>query len=144
MKYPYYFWPETPIPWADCAGSNAKRTLILSVSAETAGNLPLLKKILRAIDLDFDEDIHFLYTPDNFQTQLMADPHLGSYRRLILFGISPSQVGIPSRGTAECQVFHFEKCVCIAAPSLDDIEKKPEQKKVLWSALKMVFQNADE
>ena len=143
MKCSYYFWPENQIAWSDCSGANAKRTLVLSSDTEMRGNLSFLKKILRAVDLDFDKDIHFMSAPVNLQIQLMSDSHLTQYSKLVLFGIRPSQIGIWSGDKVGCHVLSFESLVCVVAPALQDIERQPEYKKVLWSALKQVFQKQD-
>ncbi len=139
MKYPYYFWSEMTLPWLKCAGANDKHTLVLSTESDAVANLPFLKKILRAADLDFDQDIHFVPTPENIETLLMADPHIENYRALVLFGIRPSQMGIWDCDKPGSVVFHFEKLACVSAPSLTDIERLPEFKKPLWSALKQIF-----
>jgi hypothetical protein len=131
------------LPWPQCAGANTKNTLVLILDADAAGYLSFLKKILRAVDLDFDEDIHFLPAPENLETQLMADPQIASYSKLVLFGIRPSQIGIRDADKAGCCVFQFEKLVCVSAPSLADIDKFPNHKKHLWSALKQAFQSPE-
>lgn len=141
MKYSYYFWPEMALPWPQCSGANHKNTLVLILDADAEGYLSFLKKILRAVDLDFDEDIHFLPASEHLDIRLISDPQIDAYRNVVLFGIRPSQIGIRDADKAGCCVFQFEKLVCVSAPSLADIEKYPDHKKHLWSALKQVFQS---
>lgn len=143
MNFQYYFWPEEHFPWTHCSGANAKSTLVLSSGSEVAQSLPFLKKILRAVDLDFDQDIHFLSTSADLQIQLLSVPQFDAYEKLLLFGLKPSQIGILSGDHAGCQVFQFERLTCVSAPALAEIEAQAVQKKQLWVALKQVFKNHD-
>ena len=141
MNYPFYFWPERPLQWVDRKGSNAKQVLILSCSAADATNMDLLHKILKAIDLDFDNDVHFITTSAQHETQLMSDPEISQYSTVVVFGMQPSQIGIPCENSDDCCVFHFENLTCIMAPALEKIESQPKYKKSLWRILRQVFPN---
>lgn len=141
MNFTYYSWPETAFHWSDMQGANGKRALVICEDSDAAENLPFLKKILRSVDLDFDQDIHFTLVKSDVNIQLLSDPKMNAYDNLILFGIQPSQIGIAGGDRTGCTMFQFEKVTCVATPRLSELNANAEHKKQLWSALKQMFQS---
>jgi DNA polymerase III psi subunit len=109
---------------------------VLTVEEDIPTHLQFLRKILRAVDLDFDTDIHFLITPAGFRTHLLSDPNLKVYRHVLIFGIPNSHIGLQGGPEPSCAAYTFDQCTCITAPALGKISGNPELKKALWSALK--------
>lgn len=142
MNFSYYFWPDTPFSWSAVQGANHKRVFVICEDSEVAENLPFLKKVLRSVDMDFDQDVHFTLVSPEIKVQLLSDPQMQAYDHLILFGIRPSQIGITGGDKAGCSMFQFEKITCIAAPRLSELNSNADHKKQLWSALKHLFQPA--
>ena len=112
----------------------------MSTGSHISGHLAFLKKILRSVDLDFDQDIHFLSVPSDLQSVMISDPQISMYRKVILFGIRPTQIGIHANDSPPCGLFQFEGFDCLTAPTLDEIESTPEYKKQLWDGLKQIFE----
>lgn len=142
MDFPYYSWPEATLSWSTVQGSNNKRALVICEDSDVAENLPFLKKILRSVDLDFDQDIHFIPVEANLNMHLLSSPGMKAYHNLILFGIQPSQIGIIGGDRPGCTMFQFETLTCVASPRLSELNSHSEHKKQLWSALKQLFQSA--
>lgn len=140
MHVPFYSAPSDVIPWDNCTGQSAKRTLVLVVQTDIPGQLALLKKILRAVDLDFDSDIAFLTMDQNAHVLLLPDPHLSKFENVITFGLDPAHIGLPAVDERAPAVLQFEKLTWLWAPSLTVIAGNAGLKKQLWNALKDVFE----
>ena len=141
MNLPFYYWPEAKIQWSECQGSNAKQVLVLSGSSTNSTNTDFLAKILQAVALDLETDVHFIHVKRTLHAHLISDPQMNLYSKVLLFGLEPSQVGISTESFSDCSVYYFESFTCIMAPALEKIEQDPAQKKSLWSVLKHVFPN---
>lgn len=141
MTIPYYSLDSVPIPWDHCTGQGLKRTLVMMVQSEYDTHLSLLKKILSAVNLNFETDISFLCLPEGVRYSVLSDPQLHKYDNLMTFGFDLTQLGLENLNTPPC-VFHFENITCIIAPSLSSISDKPAMKKALWNILKGTFEHS--
>ena len=139
MQISHYRWPEIHPEWDKRQGHNAGYTLVLGLQSDIPEHLMLLKKILGAIGLDFEQDIHFLIVTDENTIRLLSEPQLSEYHHILAFGLSPEFLGLPKRKSDMPQVYAFENIRCIIAPGLGMLAKSPEQKKALWSVLKTAF-----
>lgn len=139
MQIPHYHWHETRPRWDSRQGQNAGHTLVLTLPSDIPEHLMLLKKIMGAIGLDFDKDIHFMTVTDEHTIRLLSEPELNDYQYLLVFGISPEAMGLPARNANLPQIYVYENIQCIVASGLGTLSESPEQKKALWSVLKHAF-----
>ena len=139
FEYPYYKIPESVFPTNRCKGNNARRTLVLSEQKDFEENGPLLVKILRAVELDFEQDVSFILMQDGETLSLLSTPEISNYDNLILFGIKPMQVGLASQKSSS--LMRLENLTIIVSGSLDKIIKDSNVKKDLWAQLKAVFKS---
>jgi hypothetical protein len=139
MKVPFYTQETTKIRLEGCTGLNKKNILLITTKAEIPDQLPFLKKVMRAVDIDFDEDLHFCISEDDLSVTALSDERVLAYDKLISFGFHASQLGIQDKDLPSSVVCYFERITCLIAPLLRDIAEEPRQKKQLWSALKEVF-----
>ena len=139
MNLPFYSRQATRIEWTSCTGANKQNILLLLTRKEIPAQVPFAKKILRAVNIDFDEDIHFCTHDDVTPISILSDPHVLTHDTVIVFGIRPSQLGIYDRDHLACQICSFENITCLLAPSLQDVAADPELKKKLWDALQEIF-----
>lgn len=139
VKIPFYTQQSEAIDWDTSTGQNKKHTLVLVVHSDVPGQLTFLKKVLRAVDLDFETDITFLPVSHTQQTRLLSAPRLSEFNSILSFGIDPQNIGLPvARENLPC-CMHFEKCIVLCSPALSDVSADSAQKKALWSALKEIF-----
>jgi DNA polymerase III psi subunit len=126
-------------PTNRCKGNNARRTLVLSEQKDFEENGPLLVKILRAVELDFEQDVSFILMQDGETLSLLSTPEISNYDNLILFGIKPAQIGLASRQSSS--LLRLENHTIIVSGSLNKITQDAKVKKDLWAQLKAVFKS---
>jgi len=139
MNLPFYSHDASPIRHEDCTGSNKRNILLIITRQDIPDQIPFVKKVLRAVEIDFDEDIHLYIQEKTTALSVLSDPKVLAHDTLIVFGLKPSQLGIYDSDQFSCQICSFEKITCLLAPPLHEIASAPELKKQLWDRLKEIF-----
>ncbi|MDX1407083.1 MAG: hypothetical protein R3330_03090 [Saprospiraceae bacterium] len=112
--------------------------LVLADAADAPAHLTLLKKILRAIGHDFDQDIWFATLESSESYRLLSSDVLQSVRTVLMFGIPPGNVGIRVHGAQ--RILQYDGFRVIMAPALSVLAEDGNQKRALWNLLQEVFQ----
>ena len=118
-------------------GNNARKMLVLANAHDIPAHLALLKKILRAINCDFDQDILFATAGTDESIRLLNTPLIKECETLFLFGIPPQNVGVRVHSTQ--RILHFTSFRILLAPALSVLAGDDNQKRALWSLLKQAF-----
>jgi len=105
----------------------------------SAADEELLRKICTALKGDIDSDV-FMWKVDSEHDSILP-PHAAQSAKLIIsFGIPPSRLGLwvdlPSPGIRFLEPFAF-----IYTVSLEDLEKSPVSKKLLWNSMQTFTAN---
>lgn len=137
LKIPYYPLPDNAVPVGFTKGNNRSQVLVLVRATDIPDHLPLLKKILRSIDCDLEEDVAFAILQESETYPIMSDPSMKDNKIICIFGIPPERIGTAT--DRERGVLRFETTTVIAGPSLEEMSKKPAAKRQLWGFLKEVF-----
>jgi hypothetical protein len=137
-----FYTPEAPlIPLKGCTGLNKKNILLMSNRSEIPAQLTFLQKVLRAVDIDLEEDVHFLIADDEISASTLSDKRILEYDKLITFGFKASQLGIRGKDSPTTRIFYFEAMTYLIAPALSVVSDEPAQKKQLWNALKEIYKS---
>ena len=144
MNITYYSSRSTPLSLDTCTGSNNKRILILSNSADLPAQRTFLAKILAAINVDLEADTHLLSVDPAARFSLTVVPGIDAYSSCLTFGLTPDQIGLSHSASQDgTQVYPFEKLLVLcSSPALNQIAGRPELKKDLWEALKAHFKKS--
>jgi len=137
FEYPYYNISESVFPKDRCIGNNERRTLVLVEQKDFADHGALLTKILRAVDLDFEQDISFIPVEKNERISFLNTSDSKEYENILLFGLEPQQIGLmtnPGQG-----LLRLEDFTVIVSSPLSAIAKDPVAKRNLWGHLQRVF-----
>lgn len=137
FEYPYYDISEHAFPKERIIGNNSKRLLVLSFPDDFDKNGVLLKKILRAVDFDFEQDISFLTVEPNEQIGFMQSVELKNYDTVILFGVTLPQIGLSIQ--TKRTLFRLENLTLILSQTLGVISENAQAKRELWGHLQQVF-----
>ncbi len=112
--------------------------VFLSSVEERNAQIEFLKKILAAVQLDFDKDVVAcnITSPQDFGFAKIYE--LYHPRHFLCFGMEGSQLGfqaeIPPYSPA-----HIRKTNILLANDLKTIESDSSKKKLLWNALQQIF-----
>ncbi len=111
------------------------------VNQEESSNselMELLSKILQAVKLDFDMDVHVLMTGPHtsfYLYRMFQDPNPST---IISFGSSAKHLGFNMK-TILYERIEIDKVRYLFSHDLNTISNEANMKKMLWSALKSVF-----
>ena len=115
---------------------------VLIVVKSTAKNVPekqvlFLTAILKALKLVL-KDVHLITDKnENYGTYKEINARY-SPKKIILFGISPSDIALPMHfPTFQVQAFENKKYLC--SPTLEEIEDNKSIKLTLWQSLQQLF-----
>jgi len=139
FEYQYYNLSESEFPIDRCIGNNARRALVLAEQKDFQEHSALLKKILRAVNLDFEHDVSFLSMQKDEMLNLLNTTHVTEYNHVLLFGIAPSQIGFKMKPGLD--LLKLEALTIIVSATLDSISKDALAKRKLWELLKNVFKS---
>jgi len=121
-----------------CIGNNTKRLLVLANTADVPEHLGFLKKILRSVDFDFEQDILFATISPEESFNLLNSTLIQDVATLMLFGVPPKCIGLHVYDARRLLV--FDRFRVLLAPSLATLVSDAEQKRALWGLLKNAFQ----
>jgi len=137
FEYPCYNISDSSFPTHRCIGNNARRTLVLAEQKDFEEHGVLLTKILRAVELDFNQDVSFISMESGESLNLLSTSSAKDYDNLLLFGINPRQIGLMTN--ARLSLLRLEEHTVIASTQLSTIATDPKAKRILWDHLKEVF-----
>ncbi len=139
FEYPYYNISDSTFPTHRCIGNNARRTLVLVEQKDFEEHGVLLTKILRAVELDFNQDVSFISMEKDESLSLLSTSSAKDYDNLILFGIEPRQIGL--RTNPRLSLLRLENHTVIVSARLSTIATDAKAKRILWDHLKEVFKS---
>lgn len=137
FEVPLYSWEDAQLPKDKLQGNNEQGVLVLCLADDIPDHLVLLKKILRSVGCDFEQDIAFATMRSGERYALLSDEAVLNNRVMIAFGIPLTSLGFSAWTGAG--LFQFEDITVIHAPDLATLESSPEAKRDLWASLKYVF-----
>lgn len=136
---PYYDIPKSEFPIDRCNGNNAKRTLVLVEQKDFKEHGALLTKILRAVDLDFKEDVSFIALEKGESLSFLNTASVNEYDNVLLFGVAPTQLGLQTN--PRLSMIRLENHTIIISTQLSHISIDAKAKRTLWEHLKEVFKS---
>lgn len=139
FEYPYYSIPVSAFPTDRCIGNNARRTLVLVDQKDFEEHGVLLTKILRAVELDFKQDVSCIALEKDESLSLLNNASAKDYDHVLMFGIAPRQIGLMTN--PRLSMLRLENHIVIASTLLGTIAKDPKAKRILWEHLKDVFKH---
>ena len=125
---------------AHAVGDHQKGLLIFLRQADEAQHLAFLTKILSAIKYQLDQDCCRYVLADHHQLAIHSVPQLADARHILLFGISPQQLGLQF----ECPFYEpitIAQRTYLQSHSLESLQA-PEHKAwkvALWQCLQQIF-----
>jgi len=122
---------------AQCTGKNSKGVFLFYNEKEQE-QVPFLRKILAAVQLDVVQDVLMLVGADNSSFSLndfRADQQI---TKVIVFDYLPSQLGLQV-SIKKYSLTSINNCQYLFADSLEKIAGDKALKGQLWSALKQLF-----
>ena len=137
FEFPYYDISGSEFPINRCKGNNARRTLVLVERTDFEEHGVLLTKILRAVDLDFEQDVSFITLEKDETVGLLNSSIAKQFDYVLLFGIAPRQIGLMT--TSRLSMLRLENHTIIVSTLLSMVSKDAKAKRILWSHLKEVF-----
>lgn len=136
--------PESEKQQLEYFGNNQKGILIVLRVKEWNQELrAFLGKILYAVKLDFDEDIHCLNITNHPSISFSQLNQKNTYQYVICFGLKPKETGLTVEGHLY-QPFQLSGIQWLFANNLEDIYEERQQGKkqmagALWKALQNMF-----
>ena len=120
-----------------CQGQNNKG-VFLFYHQDDEHQLPFLRKILQAVQLDYDKDILSL-SGDTSLTFSISDILTDrATSKVIVFGFPPTQIGL-HLNLPKYQAHKVGPCTYLFADALSAIEQQSNLKKLLWEGLQVLF-----
>ena len=113
-----------------------KQVLVFIKSEENeVKNIELLKNIIKALKIDFDEQVFLCELKDeNYIIKYIPD----TYTQLISFGIDFEKIGFHLDPTPY-KIYKFEKYKVILSHSLNELNTDQNKKGQLWKSLQLMF-----
>lgn len=136
--------PETEKQAFEGFGNDNKAILLILRVKEWDQELKtFLGKILKAVDLDIEEDIYCINITNHSSISFSRLPGKNNYQNIICFGLAPTEIGL----TVDCkmyQPFVLSNKNWLFAHNLQDIFEERQQGKkqmagALWNAMKQLF-----
>lgn len=118
-------------------GKGEKGLLIIIQSMDKAKNIATLEGLVKAINLDIEEDVSIVSVEDTF-ISLNSLISSGKYSTVILVGITPDQIGF----TINAQPYFFYKMEgfsILLTDSLSDMNADKAKKMKFWQNLQARF-----
>lgn len=127
----------------DLQGENAKRTLIVvKQEAYPATSATFLSKVLGAVQYDLGRDTKLLrLSADQSAVSWAPLQAAHAFERVMLFGVAPSQLGL-SLLLRPYVPTSWQNIRWLVAHDLSEVEQQPKLKSGLWSAMKVIFEDA--
>ena len=112
-------------------------SILISSNEKTNDNIQLLRNILKAIHLNYEEDIHLIQIEDHTDYMLNAYIHKYSPKHIILFGLKPNSLGL-NMDIVLYRLTNINNAQWLFADPLNDISVNKSLKKALWEALQLL------
>lgn len=113
-----------------------KQVLIIIKSSENhAGNLDLLKNIIKALKIDFDTQVHLLELEDS---DMLLKSIPDSFHKILLFGIEYTKLGF-HLDPIHYKINQLANFRMLMSHGLNDLSADQNKKGQLWKALQLMF-----
>lgn len=136
--------PEAEKQPIELLGNNKKGVLIVFRAQGWNQELRnFLEKILRAVQLNFEEDIHYLNITNHPSISFFQLNQNKAYRHVIAFGLAPKELGLNIESRLY-QPILLSDIQWLFAHNIQDIFEERQQGKkqmaaALWKALQLMF-----
>jgi len=120
-----------------CIGQNQKNIFLLYHQSDN-GQLPFLKKILSAVQLDLDKDVLALEASHLTTFRITDIGKEQSLSKVIVFGFPPAHIGLQLQLT-KYQAYNIGGYSYLFADSLQEIAGNKNLKGLLWNGLQEMF-----
>ncbi len=142
-----FVFPERQDQPLNLVGNNKKAVLVIFRARETADQLmTFLGKVLGAVQLNVEEDIHCLNITNHSSISFSKLSSTPPYQQVIIFGAEPEELGLHFDHRLY-QPIHLGNTTFLFADELQEIfeERRQGKKKMagaLWKALQSIFLKA--
>ncbi len=116
---------------------NATLIAVASIDRNLIGS-HFFENMLKAIRLEKGRNAHVVELDMENNEYINHDFLQNGYTKLLLFGIAPAKCGF-NMHLKEFELFQTQKYLIAHYPSLENIEKNIDLKKILWGSLKSVY-----
>ena len=126
---------------SELKGNNQKKILVVintDLNPILSHQDHLLAKILKAIQIDFPNDIHLLSLMNGRNVSLTSLINQREINSILLFGVVPQQVSFQI-SLPKYQPIQIQGIPILYADGLDEIEKNQGLKKHLWTCLQNIY-----
>lgn len=123
-------------------GSSSETSVFVFVKKHdfSPENEALLRKILKAIKLDFDTEVKAFLLEEGQDVFVFENFNPSGDVHFLAFGLNAKRLGIQTR-TIPYKWMRFDKLSILFSHSLADLQKNVENKKKLWALLQQFGTN---
>jgi len=130
---------EQEIELTKASSSNSLKTTVVLKSEDLNDiNSDLLKKILKAVDLNFPEEVMILKYSGNKPFRITDILKTSQTEVCLCFGFTPQELGL-NLDITKYSIFECQPTKSLFANGLSGLNQNSNEKKLLWVALKEIF-----
>ena len=137
LEFRIYALPEEVVQAERLLGNNARKMLVLAEAEDFKNHRDLLEKILGAVEYDLQADTAVLTLSPQERINLSSE--IEQCEHLLLFGISPTQIGL--NVNLKKRLIQLERLTIVRSGPLGKVASDTNEKRALWQVLKSVFKS---